>query len=216
MNDLSGDHRYSTAHLVRRLLMLGWQFRGDCLLSVALSLMLLLLGITGLQLLGAVIDVIRHALDPAGAPVPHYPLGWHPPGGWTPLRIVTSLAAAIVVQALLRAGLTYAYNMTTARLTQGEIVPELRARVYAKLQRLSFSFFDVHGSNSIFNRVTGDVQNTRLLVDGVLLQGVNMILTLAVYAVFMWRIQPSLTVACLSVSLPLWWVSHYYSARLRP
>lgn len=178
--------------------------------------MLLLLGITGLQLLGAVIDVIRHALDPAGAPVPHYPLGWHPPGGWTPLRIVTSLAAAIVVQALLRAGLTYAYNMTTARLTQGEIVPELRARVYAKLQRLSFSFFDVHGSNSIFNRVTGDVQNTRLFVDGVLLQGVNMILTLAAYAVFMWRIEPSLTVACLSVSLPLWWVSHYYSARLRP
>jgi ATP-binding cassette, subfamily B, bacterial len=121
-----------------------------------------------------------------------------------------------VGQAILRAGLTYSYNMVTARLTQGEIVPELRAQIYAKLQRLSFSFFDVHGSNSIFNRVTGDVQNTRLFVDGVLLQGVNMILTLVAYAFFMWRIQPSLTVACLCVSLPLWWLSHFYSARLRP
>jgi ATP-binding cassette, subfamily B, bacterial len=64
--------------------------------------------------------------------------------------------------------------------------------------------------------VTGDVQNTRLFVDGVLLQGVNMILTLAAYAFFMWRIQPALTLACLSVSLPLWWLAHYYSARLRP
>jgi ATP-binding cassette subfamily B protein len=125
------------------------------------------------------------------------------------------MAVAIVVQAMLRR-LTYQYNMTTARLTQGKIVPDLRDRVYAKLQRLSFRFFDVHGSSSIFNRVTGDVQNTRLFVDGVVLQGINMVLTLAVYLVFMWRIHPSLTVACLSVTIGLWWVTHYYSGRLRP
>jgi ABC-type multidrug transport system fused ATPase/permease subunit len=43
-----------------------------------------------------------------------------------------------------------------------------------------------------------------------------MILTLAAYAVFMWRIQPALTLACLGVSLPLWWLAQFYSARLRP
>ena len=32
----------------------------------------------------------------------------------------------------------------------------------------------------------------------------------------MWRIQPALTVACLCVSVPLWWLTHFYSARLRP
>jgi ABC-type multidrug transport system fused ATPase/permease subunit len=32
----------------------------------------------------------------------------------------------------------------------------------------------------------------------------------------MWRIQPALTLACLSVSLPLWWLAQFYSARLRP
>ncbi len=207
--------QYSTGKLIRRLLALAWEFRAHCLLSFFLSLVLLLLGIAGLQLLGLVIDVIRHALN-LSVPAPAYPFGLRAPAGWTPLQIVTVLALTIVVQALLRAMLTYSYNMVTARLTQGEIVPALRAQLYAKLQRLSFSFFDVHGSNSIFNRVTGDVQNTRLFVDGVLLQGLNMILTLATYAFFMWRIQPSLTVACLSVSLPLWWLAHFYSARLRP
>jgi ATP-binding cassette subfamily B protein len=126
------------------------------------------------------------------------------------------MAVAIVAQALLRAVLTYHYNMTTARLTQGKIVPDLRDRVYAKLQRLSFRFFDVHGSSSIFNRVTGDVQNTRLFVDGVVLQGINMVLTLAVYFVFMWRIHAALTLACLWVTIGLWWIAHYFSGRLRP
>lgn len=210
------DERYSTGNLTRRLLALAWQFRKDCVLSVVLSLALLLLGVAGLQLLGLVIDVIHHAINPAGMPAPRYPLGWQPPTRWSPLQVVATLSVVILVQAVLRAILTYCYNMVTARLTQGEIVPELRAQVYEKLQRLSFTFFDVHGSNSIFNRVTGDVQNTRLFVDGVLLQGVNMILTLATYAFFMWRIQPSLTIACLCVTLPLWWLSHFYSARLRP
>jgi ATP-binding cassette subfamily B protein len=201
--------------LAGRLLSLAWQFRADCIWSVGLSLVLLLLSIAGLKLLGLVIDVIRHALNPA-LPQPLYPLGWRPPVAWSPLEIVTALASAIVVQAIFRAVLTYAYNMVTARLTQGEIVPTLRAQIYGKLQRLSFSFFDVHGSNSIFNRVTGDVQNTRLFVDGVLLQGVNMALTLVTYAFFMWQIQPALTIACLSVSVPLWALAQYYSAQLRP
>jgi ATP-binding cassette subfamily B protein len=213
--DKASERRYSSGELVRRLLALAWQFRGDCLRSLVQSLLLLLLGLAGLQLLGLVIDVIRHALDQTQR-APAYPFGWTPPAGWSPLQIVTAMAVAIVVQAMLRAALTYHYNMTTARLTQGKIVPDLRDRVYDKLQRLSFRFFDVHGSSSIFNRVTGDVQNTRLFVDGVVLQGVNMLLTLAVYLVFMWRIHAALTVACLWVTIGLWWVTHYYSGKLRP
>src|SRR5450432_3866198 len=212
---MAADERYSSRKLVRRLLSLAWQFRADCVWSVVLSLVLLLLGIMGLKLLGLVIDVIRRALD-GSLPPPLYPFGWNPPAEWSALQIVTAIAVTIMLLAMVRAVLTYIYNMITARLTQGEIVPALRAQLYAKLQRLSFSFFDVHGSNSIFNRVTGDVQNTRLFVDGVLLQGLNMILTLAAYSFFMWRIQPALTIACLAVSLPLGWLAQFYSARLRP
>lgn len=207
--------RYSTGELVRRLLALAWQFRVDCLASIVLSVLLLLLALLGLQLLGVVVDVIRHGLDPSQRP-PVYPYGWTPPAAWNALHIVTVLSLVIIAQAVLRAVLTYQYNMVTARLTQAKIVPDLRSRVYAKLQRLSFRFFDVHGSSSIFNRVTGDVQNTRLFVDGVVLQGLNMLLSLGIYFVFMWRIHPTLTLACLSVTIGLWAVTHFYSARLRP
>jgi len=213
--DAKTDFRYSTGELMRRLFLLAWQFRTDCLLILFLSIVLLLLALLGLQLLGVVIDVIRHALD-ATSHVPVYPFGWEPPKGWTPLHIVTALSLAIVVQALVRAVLTYVYNMETARLTQGKIVLDLRDRLYARLQRLSFRFFEVNGSSSIFNRVTGDVQNTRLFVDGVLLQGLNMVVTLCAYFFFMWRIHPGLTLACLSVTPVLWGVTHFYSQRLRP
>jgi ABC-type multidrug transport system fused ATPase/permease subunit len=211
----STSRGYGTVELVRRLLAVAWKYRVDGFLSLGLSVLLLVLGLVGLQLLGIVIDVIRHALDPSQR-APSYPLGWAPPAGWSAQQIVAALSLAIVVQALLRAVLTYSYNMSIARLTQGKIVPALRDQLYDKLQRLSFRFFDVNGSSSLFNRVTGDVQNTRLFVDGVILQGLNMCLTLAAYFVFMWRIHAGLTVACLAVTPALWVLMHFYSARLRP
>jgi len=214
-SDARSGQRYSNGELVRRLLGLAWQFRADCLYSLFLSIIVLLLGLVGLQLLGVVIDVIREALDPTLG-TPSYPYGWTPPANWTPLHVVVVLSLAIVVQAILRAILTYHYNMATALLTQAKIVPDLRDKLYAKLQRLSFRFFEVNGSSSIFNRLTGDVQNTRLFVDGVVLQGMNMLITLAAYFIFMWQIHPTLTVACLSVTVPLGLLTQFYSRRLRP
>jgi ATP-binding cassette subfamily B protein len=206
---------YSSTTLAFRLLAFAWRFRIDCLLSVGLSALLLALAVLGLQWLGVVVDVIRHALDPSQK-TPVYPLGWNPPASWSPLDIVTFLSLAIIAQAVLRAVLTYAYNMVTARLTQGKLVPELRDRLYDRLQHLSFGFFDAHGSSSIFNRVTGDVQNTRLFVDGVVLQGVNMALTLGTYFVCMWWIHPGLTLACLSTTIGIAVVTRHFSRRLRP
>lgn len=74
--DFSAKHssrEYSAGELLRRLFSLAWQFRADCLLSLIWSLALLFLGVMGLQLLGVVIDVIRHALD-ASQRAPVYPL----------------------------------------------------------------------------------------------------------------------------------------------
>ena len=48
------EDRYSTAELLRRLLRLAWQFRGDCLLSLVLSIVrAAALGLIGLQLFWA-------------------------------------------------------------------------------------------------------------------------------------------------------------------
>jgi ATP-binding cassette subfamily B protein len=79
------ERRYATGELVRRLLSLAWQFRDDCLQSLVLSATLPLLGLAGFQLLGVVINVIGHALDPAQRATVH-PFAWTPPAGWTALR----------------------------------------------------------------------------------------------------------------------------------
>lgn len=215
-SDAQHPAQYSSVRLAGRLLKLAWQFRVDCLVSLALSGALLFLAVLGLQWLGVIVDIIRHALDPTQR-APTYPLNWEPPGAPTnPLTAVTWLSIGIILQAAVRAFATYAYSMVTARLTQGKIVPELRDRIYNRLQHLSFGFFDAHGSSSIFNRVTGDVQSTRLFVDGVVLQGLNMSLTLGTYFICMWWIHPMLTVACLSTTVGIALVTRYYSNQLRP
>ena len=100
--NIQSSREYPTGERVRRLLALAGRFRTDFLLSVFLGLVLLLLGLLGLQLLGVVIDVIRHALD-SSQTAPNYPFGWRPPTTWTVLQIVTALALAIVAQSVLRA-----------------------------------------------------------------------------------------------------------------
>jgi ATP-binding cassette subfamily B protein len=95
------------------------------------------------------------------------------------------------------------------------IVPELRLRVFDKLQRLSFRFFDDNASGSIINRVTGDVQSVRAFVDGVLFQGAIMLLSLGVYLVYMLRASAPLTLACLAPTPIIWVITTVFSRRTR-
>ena len=149
---------------MRRLITLSARYRSDCLQVFGYQIVLLLLGVTGLGLTGLAIDVTRHALDPT-TPEPRWPLGWHPPGSWAPGQALVAIGALVLAMAALRAGLNYAYNIAVGRLVHLEIVPELRTRVFDKLQRLSFRFFDENASGSIINRVTSDVQSVRSFVD---------------------------------------------------
>ena len=99
---------------------------------------------------------------------------------------------------------------------QGEIVVDLRAAVYDKLQRLSFRFFDAHASGSIINRVTGDVQSLRSFVDMVLIQVFILVLQFALAFAYMASLQLPLTLACL-VTTPLLGIgAAWFSALVRP
>jgi ATP-binding cassette subfamily B protein len=163
----------------------------------------LLLGtaVAGLGLSGLAIDVLRGALD-AGAPAPRFPLGLAPAAGTAPGRVLVAIGAGVLAIALVRAAVSFGHGIAVGRLVHLEIVPELRARVFEKLQRLSFRFFDRNASGAIINRVTGDVQAVRSFVDGVLLAGSMMALSLGVYLTYMLRTHVGLTLACL-VPTPL-------------
>ena len=152
---------------------------------------------------------------PAPKP-PRWPFGLRPAPGTPPMRVLLFLAGGILGFALLRGGLNFLYTIEANKLVQGQIVVDLRARVYEKMQRLSFRFFDANASASIINRVLGDVQSVRLFVDGVAIPCVVLVLSLLVYLVYMLHIHAGLTVACLATTPLLWYVTRRFSQQLQP
>jgi ATP-binding cassette subfamily B protein len=206
---------YSNSALVRRLLALSWQYRGRTLLVLVYQVLLLALGLLGLGALGLGIDYIHHQIRPDRA-IPTWPFGIAPPAEWSPLVVIALIAGVMLAMALARTVLNYLYFVAVAELIQAEIVVHLRTLVYDKLQRLSFRFFDANASGTIINRVTGDVQNLRLFVDGVIIQGVILVLSLGVYLVYMVQLHVWLTVACLATAPLLLIASLIFSHYIRP
>lgn len=199
--------------LIKRLLRLAWEFRTGCLRVLTLQTALLILGLFGLGLTGLGIDYLRFHLQPA-TPPPHWPFGLVPPPHWHPSAVILAIASSILGFASLRALLNYNYSVQFAILLQGEIVVHLRSTVFKKLQSLSFRFFDDNASGSIINRVTGDVQSTRLFIDGVIMQGVIMLLSLSFYLFYMLSIHVRLTLFCLCTTPLLWLATSLYARRV--
>ena len=202
------------AQLLRRLLALSWRYWRKCLAVFGYQVVLLAFGVSGLGLSGLAIDVIRHALEP-GTAAPRWPLGFTPPA-WTTLGLLCLLGGLVLAAAAARALLNYAYSVAAGELLQMKLVPELRTSVFDKLQRLSFRFFDQNASGSIFNRVTGDVQSVRSFVDGVLLQGAIMALSLAVYLSYMVHTHVLLTLSCLALTPLLWLLTNLFARWVAP
>jgi ATP-binding cassette subfamily B protein len=201
--------------LIARLLRLSLAYRRECALVFLLQGVLLVLGVAGLGLSGVAIDVIRAALDPK-APAPRFPLELAPPASFSTLELLFVIGALVLGMAAVRALLSFSYSLVVGRLVHLRFVPELRSRVFDKLQRLSFRFFDDNATGSIINRVTGDVQSVRMFVDGVLLQGFIMLLSLGVYLAYMLRTHALLTAVCLALAPLLWLVTARFSASVRP
>src|SRR4029079_5358272 len=107
---------------------------------------------------------------------PPLPFGMTLPA-WPPLGQVALIAGLILLLELIRGGLNYTYALSAGYLIHTRIVPDLRSRVYDKLQRLSFRFFDANATGSIINRVTSDVQSVRAFIDGVLIQFILLLLS---------------------------------------
>jgi ATP-binding cassette subfamily B protein len=200
--------------LVRRLFGLAWRYRLHCIGVLLLQLVLLTMGIAGLSFTGLGIDYIRSQVE--GVPLGDNPLHLAPPADWPPLHVLALLAGLILVFALSRAVLNYAYAVSINKLVQQKLVVDLRAQVYDKLQRLSFRFFDANTTGSIITRVTGDVQAVRMFVDQVLMQSVIMVISLSVYVVYMVSLHPGLTLACLATTPLLAVISIWFSHKIQP
>jgi ATP-binding cassette subfamily B protein len=201
--------------IIRRLLALSWRYRLGCIKVFIYQLILLATALTGLGTTGLGIDYVRSQIQPTAKP-PHWPFGLAPPASWTPMNVLMAMAGVMLVLALIRALLTYAYNVAVAVLVERYIVVEMRARVYERLQRLSFRFYDANETGSIINRVTGDSRAVANFVNNVLIQSVIMVLSLAVYLSYMLTIHAKLTLACLAIIPVLWIIAAGFSRVVQP
>lgn len=210
----------SNSALIRRLLRLTWRYRWGCIKVLSIQLVLLTMGLVGLSLTGLGIDYIRLQMQPAHAVAPARPahvvdVTLLPPG-WAPMHVIGLIAGIILLLALCRALLNYAYLISINILLQQELVVELRAVIYDKLQQLSFRFFDANSTGSIITRVTGDVQAVRMFLDQVLFQSVIMAVSLTVYVAYMASLSPALTLACLATTPVLAAMSLWFSKQIQP
>jgi ATP-binding cassette subfamily B protein len=201
--------------IIRRLLALSWRYRWGCLRIISLQSGFVILGICGLALAGLGADEMRHAVGASQVP-PHWPLGWAPPPAWTPWERIEFVVGLVVGLAAVRAVIDGFSRNYAQYLLQGQMVVELRGEVYAKLQQLSFRFYDANASSSIINRVTSDVQSVRMFVDQVLIVSITIGVSLIAYAAYMFCIHVPLTLACLATTPLLWVASAKFSQIVQP
>jgi ATP-binding cassette subfamily B protein len=210
----------SNPELIRRLFGLAWRYRLRCLQVLGIQLVLLTMGLFGLSFTGIGIDYIRQVVfhaksDPSPIRPVHF-LHMSLPQGMPPMQVLCVLGGLILLLSCFRAVLNYVYAVRVNILVQQNLVVDLRAEIYDKLQRLSFRFFDANTTGSIITRVTGDVQSVRMFVDQVLIQSVIMVISLTVYAIYMASLSPGLTVACLATTPVLWTLSALFSRKIQP
>lgn len=185
------------ARLLRRLLGLAWKHRRLALPSIVLTLVLQGVSLAMFTGQGLAIDLIRACVD-AGAPAPRWPLGWNPPESWGFMPRLWAVSLAVLALSLAVAAARFGLRVADERFVHGCVV-DLRTRLYDRLQRLSFTWFDTHDTGQVINRITGDTQAVRGFIQGVLVRTVVALLTVVVFLVFMLGTHPGLTLACLSL-----------------
>lgn len=206
----------SNLYLMRKMLAFGWEFRGGFAVSLAFQTTLLLISMTALGLQGLGVDFLRFHLSGRDMKLrPHWPMNLAPPDDWSPMSVIFLIAGAILLLAGGTGFLRYHAAAVHTRLVERLII-ELRSRVYDKLQRLSFRFFEANETGSMINRVSGDVQGVRGFLDIVLVQVVILLLSLTLYLGYMWQMNPRLTIACLATTPILFMASSAFIYIIRP
>ncbi len=180
--------------LVHRLLALAWGHRLVALPALLATIAFQALTLAGLAGQGLAIDVVRAAFDP-GAPPPHWPGGLEPPPDWPLAGHLAAVAGVVLAAAVLAGAARFFTRYFDERFVQACVV-DLRRRLYEKLQRLPFTFFDQIDTGQVINRVAGDSQLVRQFIQGVLIRALIAAVTLTIFLSYMLRTHATLAVAC--------------------
>jgi ATP-binding cassette subfamily B protein len=210
--DQDGSSDWSVA---RRLAGITWRHRFAFMGVLALKLFMLLMNLGNLGLMGLGIDYIRTQIQ-TGIKPPLWPFGISPPSSWSPAKVLFMIAGIILAVALVRALAGYVSSVAVSLLVDGRVIVGIRSKVYEKLQRLSFRFFDANISSTLINRLTGDSRDVGFFVNNVLLETIVTAISLVVCISLLFAIHVKLTLASLA-TIPLMYVlAKMFSRTMQP
>ena len=205
----------SSGRLLLWMLGLGLQYTWRCVWLLLLNLGVMGLSLAALTVMGLNFDLIGHTLNPDRAQAPRWYFGLIPPADWSPLKVLIVINVILAVLALLRGVFRFSAAMAQGYLIQS-ILTDLRQKIYDKLQRLSFRFFDANETGTLINRGTSDASAIPVFIDFAIVQVVILLISLVVNLTYMINIQPGLTLVCLITTPLLGVASVIYSRMVRP
>src|SRR4051794_22865207 len=137
--------------------------------------------------------------------------------GLEPRRWQTVLVAVagLVAIAIGRGLFNFLQGYLAERASQG-VAFDLRDALFARIQRLSFSYYDQAQTGQLLTRLTNDVEQVRMFVGGGVVQLGASLLMLVGCAVLLVLINPALAGVALLTILPIFYVLKIFVGRIGP
>ncbi|WP_095987963.1 ABC transporter ATP-binding protein [Cystobacter fuscus] len=131
------------------------------------------------------------------------------------LSVVRAAVGGLVAIALVRGFFNFLQGYLAERASQG-VAFDLRNALFARLQRLSFSYHDQAQTGQLLTRLTNDVDQVRAFVGGGVVQVVASLLMVVGCSGLLFLTHPLLALAALGAIAPVLWVLRQFMGRISP
>jgi ATP-binding cassette, subfamily B, multidrug efflux pump len=130
-------------------------------------------------------------------------------------RIIAYAVAGLVGIAACRGLFNFLQGFLAERASQG-VAYDLRDGLFARIQRLSFSYYDRAQTGQLLTRLTNDVEQVRTFVGtGVVQMGASVAMLIGCAALLFWM-NPELAVAAIASIAPILWLLKRFVGRVGP
>jgi ATP-binding cassette subfamily B protein len=131
------------------------------------------------------------------------------------VRSLVGAMIAIVIFSLVRAVFAYGQQYNAERISQN-IAYDFRNQLFAKIQRVSFSYLDRTQTGQLMIRATDDVEKVRLFIGQGLVMAVQSFLLLSATLVVMWFSNQTLTLVLLPILPIAFAVFFFFGSKAQP
>jgi ATP-binding cassette subfamily B protein len=130
-------------------------------------------------------------------------------------RVLVVAVCGLVAIAVLRGLFNFLQGYLSERASQG-VAFDLRDALFARIQRLSFSYYDQAQTGQLLTRLTNDVEQVRMFVGSGVVQLTASLVMLLGCSVLLFATNAALAAAALITILPILWLLKIFVGRVGP